>query len=130
MYELYVGSLKVSEGSSVAVPGGATELQVTPDLTGQLKANVSFRAPDKTFTGADLESLDRVELLRDGKIIRTFSPVAPGDAVSFDDVLESAGDVTYTVRQGCGGFGFGLCRLRASGGPKSGGCEQCCRCGA
>lgn len=106
MYELYVGSLKVSEGSSVAVPGGATELQVTPDLTGKLKANVSFRAPDKTFTGADLESLDRVELLRDGKIIHTFSPVAPGDAVSFDDVLESAGDVTYTVI-GYNSFGKG-----------------------
>lgn len=93
-WNLYVDNFKVGTAS---VPGVATNLTVTPDATGELKAAISFNAPSTTAGGDALSSLTKVELLRAGAVVNTFDSPTAGAALSFTDVLEAGGTYTYTV---------------------------------
>lgn len=93
-WNLYVDNFKVG---SAAVPGAATNLTVTPDAAGDLKAAISFNAPSQTAGGDALSSLTKVELLRDGAVVNTFNSPTAGAALTFNDVLETGGTYTYTV---------------------------------
>lgn len=93
-WNLYVDNFKVG---SAAVPGVATNLTVTPDANGDLKATISFNAPSTTAGGDALSSLTKVELLRAGAVVNTFDSPTAGAALTFNDVLEAGGTYTYTV---------------------------------
>lgn len=58
---------------------------------------VSFRAPENDAAGMPLMSLDRVEVSRNGALVKTFTPVAPGAACSFTDVVPVAGEYRYDI---------------------------------
>lgn len=97
MFYLYVANLKVAAGVSSAAPGEATNLKVSADPNGALKATVSFNAPDKTMAGNELSSLTKVEVRRGETVVKTFDAPAVGAALSYTEDLEEGGDVTYTV---------------------------------
>lgn len=96
-YYLYVGNITIEAGIAATAPGLASDLTVTPDATGALKANIAFNAPSTTMNGETLSSLTKVELLRGNTVITTFDNVAPGQACSYDDTLTEGGNVTYSV---------------------------------
>lgn len=97
-YFLYVGGFEVEAGVSALAPGAATNLTVTPDASGALAATVAFNAPSTTMHGQALSSLTKVELSRDGNVVKTFTAPAVGSALSFNDnTITEGGDVTYTV---------------------------------
>lgn len=106
-YVLYIGDIQIAQGSSAEVPGMPTNLTLTPGQGGSLTCAVSFNAPDKTINGKTLTSLDKVELYRDETLINTYETPAPGAALTYDDVLEMGGEVTYTV-VGYNNIGEGL----------------------
>lgn len=97
MYYLYVRNVRIDAGVSALAPGSVTDLQISPDLSGALKANVSFKAPSKTMNGQTLSSLTKVEVLRGGTVIKTFDNPTPGAALSYDDILTEKGRVSYSV---------------------------------
>lgn len=97
MYYLFVNNIAIEEGISTAAPGLATDIVITPDPTGDTKANISCKAPAKTMMGADLESLTKVELYRDDELVNTWDAPAPGAALSFDDVLPVSGPYDYAI---------------------------------
>ncbi len=96
-YWLYVDNLTISAAMSAAIPAAATDLTVTPDANGELKATISFKAPAVDMAGNALASLTKIELSRNGELINTFNAPAIGAALSYTDEPEEGGDVTYTV---------------------------------
>ena len=96
MYYLNVDNIAVEEGISTASPGLVTDIVLTPDAAGDTKVNVAFKAPTKTMSGADLESLTKVEVYRDGELVKTFDAPAVGAALSFDDVVPVSGPYEYS----------------------------------
>ena len=96
-YALFVDSISVSAGKSATAPGAATDLKVVPDASGALTAKVSFTAPDKDYAGNPGKDLTKVEVLRDGEVVKTFDAPAKGAALSFDDAVEKPGTYSYAV---------------------------------
>lgn len=95
---LNISNISVSEGVSSSAPGAVTNLKAVADASGELKATVSFNAPDKTMDDTALTSLTKIEVMRGGEVIKTFDAPAVGAALSYEDAgITSDGDVEYTV---------------------------------
>ncbi len=96
-YYLYVDDLTVSAASATTVPGLATDLAVANDPSGNGLATITFKAPAKTMGGETLAAITKIELSRDGNVIKTFDAPAPGDELSHEDTAET-GTHTYSVQ--------------------------------
>lgn len=96
-WTLFVGDLTIEAGIAATAPGAPSDLVVTPDPAGALKATVSFKAPTQNMQGDALNTLNKVEVFRDGTLINTFNNPAIGGALSCEDVLTEKGNHTYEV---------------------------------
>ncbi len=97
-FYLYIDNLAVSAPMDKNLPESVSDFNVTIDNHNSKKSFVSFVMPDKNIGGNRLESLTKVELYRDGEIIKTFDNPIPGDTVSVTDFVEGADDYIYMVR--------------------------------
>ena len=97
-YYLNVDDISVSEGLSVNAPDAPAGLTAVPDPDGEYKALVKLTAPDKTLAGAALGELTRIDVYRGDVLAHSFSNPAMGTELSFTDVMEQGGDITYTAR--------------------------------
>lgn len=98
-YQLYLNlsDISVEEGVSALAPGEVTGLAGQPASDGSFRANLSFTAPSVTINGRELKSISRIEVERNGTLVKTFDSPAPGAALSFEDVAEEGGPVQYVV---------------------------------
>jgi len=96
-YYLYVDDIAVSEGAELARPASVNGLNAVPDASGAMKAEISFNAPIADLAGETLSSLEKIEILRDETVIKTFTAPAPGTELSFTDTEAKQGFNTYTV---------------------------------
>lgn len=96
-YFLYVDDLTVSAPSVTTVPGLATDLAVANDPSGNGQATITFKAPAKTMGGEALAAITKIELSRDGNVIKTFNAPVPGADLSHVDTAEN-GTHTYSVQ--------------------------------
>ena len=96
-FYLYLSNITIEDGVSADAPGLASDLAVTPDGSGALKANITFKAPSRTMNGNALSSLTKVEIMRDNDVVKTFESPSVGESLSYDDVLPQSGDYVYTV---------------------------------
>lgn len=96
MYMLMIYRLTVEAAPELTAPA-APELAVTPDATGQKKAEVIITAPTLDNEGNALTAnLTKIELLRDGSVINEFEDVAPGATLSYtDEDITENGNFTY-----------------------------------
>lgn len=107
MFYLYIDNLFIDEGFSLTAPEAATNLAASTDSEGANKATVSFKAPEKTVSGERLTELEKIEVKRDGKLVKTFATPAPGAELEFVDDVETSGDCTYSVQAyNASGAGF------------------------
>ena len=98
------GSLRVSNfvvepGKIATAPSAVTDLNVVSS-TEKLEATITFKAPATTRTGADLESLTKIEILRDGEVIKTLEEnLTPGAEYTYvdDDPALTVGRHVYQV---------------------------------
>jgi hypothetical protein len=98
-YYLSVTDFFVEVAADPNAPAAVSELTVTPKAE-TLGADISFKAPATTVSGAELTSnLEKIEIMRDGKVIKTFENVAPGSEVAYEDVADdlTVGMHTYQV---------------------------------
>lgn len=58
---------------------------------------ISFVVPTVAESGADLTSVERIELKRNGSVIQTFNNAQPGETITFEDELDNYGSYEYTV---------------------------------
>lgn len=72
-------------------------LKVEADASGLLKAAVSVTAPSVDSDGTPLESISKLELSRDGNVVKVFDNINPGDTQEFTDILSSNGYVSYSA---------------------------------
>lgn len=84
-FYLFVDDIVVSAGLDTSAPAAVSDFKVVPGDEGALKAAISFKAPSNDIAGQALESIDKIELSRDGEVIKTFDNPAPGAEFSFDD---------------------------------------------
>ena len=77
------------------VPCAPEDFLVKGDPMGSNRADISFKAPTADMTGAPLESIDRIELLREEELIHTFEHPAPGETLTYTDLGAERGMVTY-----------------------------------
>lgn len=96
-YSVYVDNFVIEEGAADNAPAGITDLQVL-QAADALKATVSFTAPSTAFDGSALTSnLTKVEVMRDGVVVKTLEDIAPGSAQQFEDEGMTIGNHTYTA---------------------------------
>lgn len=94
-YYLYIDNIVV-ESTVATSPGACTDIVITPDANGELKATVAFKAPAVNIGGSALTAnLTEIKVSRDGAVVKTFTNVQPGASLSFEDVLTEGGDVEY-----------------------------------
>lgn len=84
-FYLFVDDVVISAGLGTSTPAAVSDLKVVPAAGGAMAAAISFKAPDKNIAGEAIESVEKIELSRDGEVIKTFDNPAPGAELSFDD---------------------------------------------
>lgn len=94
---LYLTDIKITAGVDVTAPEAVTALTAKPDLTGELQATVSFKSPSTDVAGNAISSLDMITVKRDGVVVKTFNPAAPGTDYTFTDRHAAYGLNNYTV---------------------------------
>ncbi len=94
-YSLYVKNLSVKE--IVVVPAAVTDFVALPGENGALSASLSWVNPTVNNAGGELMSIDKIELLRDGTPVHTFSDVAPGATMEYADEVALGGEYTYSL---------------------------------
>lgn len=94
---MYATNLRVSAPYDSSVPQAPAELTATADPNGTLSVTVSCKAPDKTLEGGSIGALEKLEIFRDGTLVKTFDNPTPGATVSFTDVVAEKGDHVYTA---------------------------------
>lgn len=97
MYGLFIKEISISEGTDLQSPAAATDITAVPDYNGDNKATVKFNAPTLNVKGDKLDAITKIELRRNGDLINTFNNPAPGEALSYLDEVEEAGNYTYSV---------------------------------
>lgn len=96
-FALFVDNMSVSEPLSAGSPAAVSDLAVTPDLYGALKATVSFTAPDLDITGGKLDGIGRVEIYRGDELAFTLQ-AEPGERdLAWTDEKAAAGMNVYGV---------------------------------
>lgn len=96
-YRLIVANFLVEEIVATA-PAAVTDLTVTPFDDGTVGATIKFNAPTKNQGGDALtENIAKIEILRDGEVIKTFESVAPGSEQTYVDDSVNPGVHAYQV---------------------------------
>lgn len=98
-FSTFVDGMKIEVISSPEAPDSVRNLQIVTDESGALKATLSFIAPTTAVNGTPLETIDRIEILRDGALVNTIGEVTPGQEFAGieDNDIESDGYKTYTL---------------------------------
>lgn len=91
-YRLMIANFLVEAGAEPTAPAAVTDFAVaqTPD---KLETVVSFKAPAKTVGGDDLTDLTKIEVLRDGKVIKSLGGAEPISWDASAQGYENAQDV-------------------------------------
>ncbi len=96
MDHLFLGNVTVESGLSKDTPGASTNLRITDLKKEKLTVELSFNAPEYTIAGNSLTTLTKVEVSRNGELVRTFENPTPGAFLSFEDTPNN-GTVEYSV---------------------------------
>ena len=95
-YYIYIDDLSVSAPVTAATPDRVGNLKAVAAPAGQLSATLTFTAPATDVAGRPLSSLDKVEIIRDGKVLETLA-CTPGEEVTYTDNSVGNGDHVYTA---------------------------------
>lgn len=99
MSDLEVYRIRVDE-VFLDAPEAVSDLSAQADLTGELKATLSFTTPSKNIGGGDIgANLSKIEIYRGEKLIETLVDVATGthQSITDDDTEIINGINQYTV---------------------------------
>lgn len=94
---LEVDNLRLVSGIEQSSPCAVSNLVVTPDAGGYLRALVSCDMPVSCVDGSELTVVDEVEILRDGRQVALLAGASAGAHMEWLDEDVSAGTHTYMV---------------------------------
>lgn len=98
-YYLNVADIAVKHQVAVAPPAAPVDFTVVPEPTGNLTAQITFKAPAVDSEGAPLEAenLTKVAIYRNNVEIESFTEVAPGEEMGIGDVVDAPGTYRYSA---------------------------------
>ena len=97
MFRLMVKNFLVEDGVETDAPAAVSDFALT-QTEGKLEVNVKFTAPTKTVGGDHLTSITKVDILRNGQVIKSLANVTPGSEQTYvDNEGLSVGNYTYQV---------------------------------
>ncbi|GAB6983120.1 choice-of-anchor J domain-containing protein [Prevotella dentasini] len=94
---LFLDSISIESTIDENAPDAVQNLKVTPAPAGELKANISFKAPTRTIKGATLANITKLEVKNGTRLVKSFENPAPGAELSLTDEEPANGFNTYTV---------------------------------
>ena len=95
-FRLMVKNFLVQAGADAGSPDAVTDFTVA-QVPDKIEVNVSFKAPTKTVAGDDLTELTKIDILRDGNVIKSYDGTTndntptPGAAYNY---VDNAADLT------------------------------------
>ena len=96
--ELTIDDLSVELNAMNDAPAEVTNLSVVAAPKGEKKATVSFTAPTKNSADGSLTAISKIDVYRNNEVlVHTFNNPAVGASLSFEDIPEENGVVSYTV---------------------------------
>ena len=95
--DLALDDFSVVQKAHMEAPNEVSDLKVVPDGKGALEAEISFVAPTTTFSGAELQKLEKIEVYRNEERIKTFEQVKAGAACTLVDTPAQDGLYVYKV---------------------------------
>ncbi|WP_148295476.1 choice-of-anchor J domain-containing protein [Prevotella dentasini] len=81
---LYVDDISVVAAPEAKSPGKVTDVAVIPDASAALRASVTFTAPEVSYDGSPLTSLDGVKVLLNGTQVSDVNDIQPGERRSLN----------------------------------------------
>lgn len=93
---LYIDDINIGEGLPATAPDAPT-LTLVPDPSGDYKMTVNATAPTLDFAGNPIQGLTKMEIMREGTIIKTFDNPTAGQLYTYVDQLEQGGVVSYSA---------------------------------
>lgn len=94
---LLVDNIAVNKAVSGSVPKEITALEIEPGMDGELTADISFRAPSRDFNNTRLEMLTKIEVKRDGELVKTIENPEPGSFINYTDQVSAEGEYKYEI---------------------------------
>lgn len=94
-YGVYVDNVSISAPVNMKAPA-APAVVATPDFNGKKEVNVVVTAPEFDLNG-EAVTMNKLEISRDGEVIRTEASPAPGQAFSFTDEFTESDYHTYSA---------------------------------
>lgn len=96
-WRLAVDNIRVTESVLKSSPAAVDGLTVVPGKEGDTSADITFVTPALNAGGTRLNGIDRIEISRNGEVVKTFSRPSLGEKVSFHDIITQTGVVKYEV---------------------------------
>lgn len=95
---IYVDDIKIEAGLMGAAPAAVSAITATPAVE-EAKAvmKLTFTAPDKTNSGAELTEITNIMVYRGTERIADLGATTPGADVSYTDIAPIVGNNTYKV---------------------------------
>lgn len=105
---LYVDNVAVTSAKVTEAPGAVRDFTVTPAPLGALRADISFRVPQTTISGEELDALDKVMIYRGDVLAATVDVTAGNDEpyTCTDDNAVYGESVYRAVAHNAGGDGL------------------------
>ena len=89
-FYIYVDEFSISAAVSTAAPEGVADVRIKTYGDGRKDADISFRAPANDIQGSPLQHIDRIEVRREGELVKTFENAPVGAMLSFTDNVPEA----------------------------------------
>lgn len=96
-YSISLKNLSVAAGVSPVTPAAPSGLTVITRTNGELKADITLKAPATDLEGNPLESIDFVKLMREGLTIHTFEAPDPGAELTWTDEVDECSRFSYSA---------------------------------
>ena len=97
LFYINIDDISVTAGSSVVAPDVVTGLSAVAGSKGALEATLTFRTPAVDGAGNTLQTLEKVEVMRNGILVKTFDAPAADAELSFTDTEVGQGMAQYAV---------------------------------
>lgn len=95
-FYLNLFNIELKTGMEGTHPDKVSNLNAVSGDNGEMKATITFNAPETNIRGEKLEGTFPVDLFRNDELIMTFNATA-GETIVYDDVEVPAGSNTYVV---------------------------------
>lgn len=95
--DFHVTNIRMDRMGALKGPGKVTGFKAIADKDGQAKLTFKFNAPTANMDGSALDAITKIEVTRDGNVVKTFEAPAKGEALEYTDAPGEEGEYAYVI---------------------------------